>query len=82
MYKGILRDGKPVAVKILKSSKQGWRDFALEFDIISSVKHRCIAPLLGICVEDNVLISVYDFLSNGNLEENLHGKNSFSSKVT
>ena len=74
MYKGTLPDGKPVAIKILESSKQGWKDFALEFDIISSLKHKHITPLLGLCVEDNALISVYDFLSKGSLEENLHGK--------
>ncbi|KAM6541647.1 hypothetical protein CsatB_006094 [Cannabis sativa] len=74
VYKGTLECGKLVAIKILESSKQGWKDFALEFDIISSLKHKHITPLLGICVEDNALISVYDFLPKGSLEENLHGK--------
>ncbi|XP_062081767.1 protein kinase STUNTED-like [Humulus lupulus] len=74
VYKGTLEDGKLVAIKILEPSKQGWKDFAIEFDIISSLKHKRISSLLGICVEDNALISVYDFLPNGSLEENLHGK--------
>ncbi|KAF5443778.1 hypothetical protein F2P56_036312 [Juglans regia] len=75
VYKGVLPDGKPVAVKILKSTKEAWKDFALEVDIISSLKHKNIMSLLGVCIEDNALISVYDFLSKGSLEENLHGKN-------
>ncbi|PON57800.1 Phosphorylase kinase, gamma catalytic subunit [Parasponia andersonii] len=75
VYKGTLLDGKPVAIKILEPSKQGWKEFALEFDIVSSLKHKHITRLLGICVEDNALISVYDFLPRGSLEENLHGKN-------
>ncbi|KAF5448984.1 hypothetical protein F2P56_029474 [Juglans regia] len=74
-YKGILPDGKPVAVKIPKSTKEAWKDFALEVDIISSLKHKHIMPLLGICIEDNAPILVYDYLSKGSLEENLHGKN-------
>lgn len=74
VYKGILPDGKPVAVKILKSTKEASQDFSLEVDIISSLKHKNITPLLGICTEDNALISVYEFLSKGSLEENLHGK--------
>lgn len=75
VYKGILPDGKPVAVKILKSSKEAWKDFALEVDIMCSLKHKHITPLLGACIEDNALISVYDFLPRGSLEENLHGEN-------
>ncbi|KAF8406612.1 hypothetical protein HHK36_008702 [Tetracentron sinense] len=74
VYKGCLPDGKLVAVKILKSSKDAWKDFALEVNIISLLKHRHITPLIGVCVEDKNLISVFDFLSKGNLEENLHDK--------
>lgn len=75
VYKGILPEGKAVAVKIVKSTKEAWKDFAYEVDIISSLKHKHITPLIGVCIEDNALISVYDFLSKGSLEENLHGKN-------
>ncbi|KAK0583069.1 hypothetical protein LWI29_033018 [Acer saccharum] len=75
VYKGILPDGKRVAVKILQSSNVAWKDFAHEIDIISSLEHKHITPLLGICIEDDNLISVYHFLPKGSLEENLHGKN-------
>ena len=79
MYKGILPIGKKLAVKVLKSSKEAWKDFAMEVNIMSSLKHRYIAPLLGICLEDSHLISVYEFFPRGSLEENLHGKASLSS---
>ncbi|KAM5550065.1 protein kinase STUNTED-like [Rosa sericea] len=75
VFKGILPDGKKVAVKLMKSSKAKWKDFAHEVDIISSLRHEHIMPLLGFCSEENVLISVYDFSPKGSLEENLHGKN-------
>lgn len=74
MYKGVLTDGKSIAVKVMQSSKEAWKDFALEVEIISSVEHKSIAPLLGICIENNSLISVYDYFPKGSLEENLHGK--------
>lgn len=74
VYKGILSDAKPVAVKILKSSKQARKDFMREVDILTTVKHARIAPLLGICSKDNKLISVYDYFAKGSLEENLHCK--------
>lgn len=75
MYKGILPDGKTVAVKLLKSSKEAWKDFSQEVDIVTSLTHTNILPLLGLCVEENNLISVYDFITRGNLEENLHCTN-------
>ncbi|KAL8556446.1 hypothetical protein ACS0TY_004047 [Phlomoides rotata] len=76
VYKGIFPEGKAVAVKILESSKEAWKDFIHEVDIMTTLKHKRIAPLLGICVEDNNhLISVYDLMSKGNLEDNLHGGN-------
>ncbi|XP_061372474.1 protein kinase STUNTED-like [Gastrolobium bilobum] len=75
VYKGILPDGKPIAVKILKSSKEALKDFAREVQIMSSLKHASITSLLGICIEDSALISVYDYFPKGSLEENLHGKN-------
>ncbi|MED6156739.1 hypothetical protein PIB30_017113 [Stylosanthes scabra] len=74
VYKGTLPDGKPIAVKVLQSSKEAWKEFALEVEIISSLEHRNITPLLGICIEDSDLISVYDYFPKGSLEENLHGR--------
>ncbi|KAK6916722.1 Protein kinase domain [Dillenia turbinata] len=73
VYKALLPDGKLVAAKVLKSSKEAWKDFTLEVDIISSLKHKHIIPLLGVCVENNDLITIYDFVSRGSLEETLHG---------
>lgn len=73
VYKGFLPSGKPVAVKILKSYKEAWSDFSLEVDIVSSLRHKHITPLIGVCVENGHLISVYDFFPAGSLEEILHG---------
>uniref|UniRef100_A0A1J3JQ44 Putative receptor-like serine/threonine-protein kinase n=2 Tax=Noccaea caerulescens TaxID=107243 RepID=A0A1J3JQ44_NOCCA len=75
VYRGILEDGKGIAVKILKSStKKAMTDFVHEIDIISSLSHQNISRLLGVCVQDNDLISVYNLSSKGSLEETLHGK--------
>ncbi|XP_057769251.1 LOW QUALITY PROTEIN: protein kinase STUNTED-like [Salvia miltiorrhiza] len=73
VFKGVLPQGKEVAVKIMESSKEAWKDFIHEVDIMTTLNHTRIAPLLGICVEDDALISVYDLMPRGNLEENLHG---------
>lgn len=80
VYKGILPDGKTVAVKLRKSSREAWKDYILEIDIMTLLEHKNITPLLGVCVEDDNLISVYDLVPKGNLEDNLHGKFSLETK--
>lgn len=75
VYKGVLEDGKEVAVKILKSSgKEAVKDFVQEVSIISSLSHQNISPLIGVCVQYDDLISVYNLSSRGSLEETLQGK--------
>ncbi|KAK9271436.1 hypothetical protein L1049_027027 [Liquidambar formosana] len=73
VYKGCLPDGKELAVKILKPSEDALKEFVLEIEIITTLRHKNIISLLGFCFEDNNLLLVYDFLSGGSLEENLHG---------
>ncbi|XP_076885697.1 protein kinase STUNTED-like [Bidens hawaiensis] len=73
VYKGCLPDGKEIAVKILKSSEDVLKEFVLEIEIITTLHHQNIISLFGFCFEDNNLLLVYDFLSRGSLEDNLHG---------
>lgn len=73
VYRGCLPCGKSVAVKILKPYKEAWNDFSVEVEILSSIEHKHITPLVGFCVENIHLILVYDLYAKGSLEENLHG---------
>ncbi|WCJ43489.1 Protein kinase protein with adenine nucleotide alpha hydrolases-like domain [Euphorbia peplus] len=73
VYKGCLPDGKELAVKILKPSEDVLKEFVLEIEIITTLNHKNIISLLGFSFEDSNLLLVYDFLSRGSLEENLHG---------
>ncbi|XP_074329980.1 protein kinase STUNTED-like isoform X1 [Apium graveolens] len=82
VYKGTLPEGKTVAVKLLKSSKEAWKDFSQEVDIMTFLDHKNITPLLGVCVEENNLISVYDYMARGNLEDNLHSTNTNESVLS
>ncbi|KAE9603951.1 putative protein kinase RLK-Pelle-RLCK-VI family [Lupinus albus] len=72
VYKGCLRDGKELAVKILKPSDNVLNEFLLEIEIITTLHHKNIISLFGFCFENDNLLLVYDFLSRGSLEENLH----------
>ncbi|KAK9111495.1 hypothetical protein Scep_019014 [Stephania cephalantha] len=73
VYRGSLPDGKELAVKILKPSEEAVKEFVLEIEIITALQHKNIVSLFGFCYDNNKLLLVYDFLSRGSLEENLHG---------
>ncbi|CAJ1974284.1 unnamed protein product [Sphenostylis stenocarpa] len=73
VYRGCLPDGKELAVKILKPSEDVLKEFILEIEIITTLHHKNIISLLGFCFENGKFLLVYDLLSRGSLEENLHG---------
>ncbi|KAL6962247.1 hypothetical protein U1Q18_037203 [Sarracenia purpurea var. burkii] len=73
VYRGCLPEGKEIAVKILKPSEDVLKEFVSEIEIITALHHKNIISLFGFCFEDSNLLLVYDFLSRGSLEDNLHG---------
>ncbi|AEE28610.1 putative proline-rich receptor-like protein kinase PERK11 RLK-Pelle-PERK-1 family [Arabidopsis thaliana] len=76
VYKGILFEGKPVAIKQLKSvSAEGYREFKAEVEIISRVHHRHLVSLVGYCISEQHRFLIYEFVPNNTLDYHLHGKN-------
>ncbi|KAE9615705.1 hypothetical protein Lal_00017610 [Lupinus albus] len=76
VYKGLLIDGREVAVKQLKvGGGQGEREFKAEVEIISRVHHRHLVSLVGYCMSDHQRLLVYDYLPNDTLHYHLHGNN-------
>ncbi|RAL51076.1 hypothetical protein DM860_005432 [Cuscuta australis] len=75
VHRGILPNGKEVAVKRLKSgSGQGEREFQAEVEIISRVHHKHLVSLVGYCIAGSQRVLVYEFVPNNTLEYHLHGK--------
>ncbi|GMJ05615.1 hypothetical protein HRI_004230700 [Hibiscus trionum] len=75
VHKGVLPDGKEVAVKSLKSgSGQGQREFQAEVEIISRVHHRHLVSLVGYSIAGDKKMLVYEFVPNKTLEFHLHNK--------
>ncbi|KAL8092299.1 putative receptor-like protein kinase At1g11050 [Apium graveolens] len=78
VYKGTLLDGSIVAVKQLLDMDVNGDDeeFTNEAEIISKIRHRNLLALRGFCVESDAIKGnrrylVYDFMSNGSLDEHL-----------
>ncbi|XXG68440.1 hypothetical protein AAC387_Pa06g1526 [Persea americana] len=72
VYKGRLKGGQVVAVKVLSAeSRQGVREFLTELRVISDVEHDNLVKLHGCCVEENNRILVYGYLENNSLAHTL-----------
>ncbi|KAL8470753.1 hypothetical protein ACS0TY_033354 [Phlomoides rotata] len=70
VYKGELRDGRSVAVKILNELPAGkGEEFINEVASISKTSHINIVALLGFCFEGARRALVYEFMPNGSLEK-------------
>ncbi|ESQ34252.1 hypothetical protein EUTSA_v10006899mg [Eutrema salsugineum] len=73
VYKGVLPDGRVVAVKQLKiGGGQGDREFKAEVETISRVHHRHLLSLVGYCISESRRLLIYDYVPNNNLYFHLH----------
>ncbi|KAH9800686.1 proline-rich receptor-like protein kinase PERK1 [Citrus sinensis] len=75
VHKGVLPNGKEVAIKQLKAgSGQGEREFQAEVEIISRVHHKHLVSLVGYYTAGSQRMLVYEFVTSNTLEFHLHGK--------
>ncbi|GLJ24134.1 hypothetical protein SUGI_0460370 [Cryptomeria japonica] len=68
VYKGVLPDGMPVAIKKPKSFSP---EFNNEIVVLSHINHRNVVKLIGCCLRTQLPLLVYEFVPNGTLFQHL-----------
>ncbi|GMI79519.1 hypothetical protein like AT5G38250 [Hibiscus trionum] len=74
VFKGKLRSGYLVAIKVLENSKGNGEDFINEVATIGRIHHVNVMKLIGFCVEGSKQALVYDFMPNGSLDRIIFAK--------
>ena len=75
VYKGQLRNGHLVAIKLLGGkSRANGQEFINEVATIGTIHHVNVVHLIGFCVEKTKRALVYEFMPNGSLEKHIFSR--------
>ncbi|KAL9996884.1 putative protein kinase RLK-Pelle-DLSV family [Helianthus debilis subsp. tardiflorus] len=75
VYKGTIYEPNLLAAAIKRldsTSNQGASEFWAEVNMLSNLRHCHLVSLIGYCNDGQEMILVYEYMSNGTLEDHLH----------
>ncbi|GLJ28262.1 hypothetical protein SUGI_0555440 [Cryptomeria japonica] len=73
VYRGILRDGKTVAIKALNlQNEEAQKSFNIECKLLGRIRHRNLVKIISAFYYPGFQGLVLQFASNGSLEKHLH----------
>jgi serine/threonine protein kinase len=61
--------------RLSKSSTQGLEELKNELALVAKLKHKNLVTLVGVCLEQQERLLVYEFVPNRSLEKIIFGTN-------
>nr|XP_027082607.1 probable LRR receptor-like serine/threonine-protein kinase At3g47570 [Coffea arabica] len=78
VYKGILNDGRSIAVKVFNLELEGvLKSFDVECEVLKNLRHRNLVKVVSGCWNRDFRALVLEYMCNGSLEKWLYSDNYF-----
>nr|XP_027082867.1 LRR receptor-like serine/threonine-protein kinase EFR [Coffea arabica] len=78
VYKGILNDGRSIAVKVFNLELEGvLKSFDVECEVLKNLRHRNLVKVISGCWNQDFRALVLEYMCNGSLEKWLYSDNYF-----